>query len=124
MKRFRTLFLIALATASTAAGKPNFIVILTDDQGYGDVSAYRESDTRTPNIDRIGREGMLFTAMRSNCTVCSPTRAALKSADSCATAWIGRMVANRISVAVSICGRRWLFTVANAPLIRITTRAR
>jgi arylsulfatase A-like enzyme len=37
----------------------------------------RVKDVRTPNIDRIGKEGMLFTAMRANCTVCSPSRAAL-----------------------------------------------
>ncbi len=57
--------------------RPNFVVILTDDQGYGDVSAYGATDVRTPNIDRIGTEGMLFTSMRANATVCSPSRAAL-----------------------------------------------
>ena len=57
--------------------KPNFLLILADDHGYGDVSAYHASDVRTPNIDRIGAEGMLFTTMRANCTVCSPSRAAL-----------------------------------------------
>lgn len=57
--------------------KPNFLIILTDDHGYGDVSTYHQSDVRTPNIDRIGKEGMVFTTMRSNCTVCSPSRAAI-----------------------------------------------
>ena len=57
--------------------RPNFLIILNDDQGYGDVSAYHASDERTPNMDRIGADGMLFTAMRANCTVCSPSRAAL-----------------------------------------------
>ncbi|MBC8125891.1 MAG: sulfatase-like hydrolase/transferase [Gloeobacteraceae cyanobacterium ES-bin-144] len=57
--------------------KPNFLLIFTDDHGYGDVSAYGPSDVRTPNIDRIGAEGMLFSGMRANCTVCSPSRAAL-----------------------------------------------
>ena len=65
------------AAVSGAVVKPNFLLILTDDQGYGDVSAYGPSDVRTPNIDRIGAEGMLFTTMRANCTVCSPSRAAL-----------------------------------------------
>jgi arylsulfatase A-like enzyme len=59
------------------ANQPNFLIIFADDHGYGDVSAYRASDVQTPNIDRIGAEGMLFTAMRANCTVCSPSRAAL-----------------------------------------------
>jgi arylsulfatase A-like enzyme len=60
-----------------AAERPNFLVIFTDDQGYGDVSTYHASDVRTTHIDRLAAEGMLFTAMRANCTVCSPSRAAL-----------------------------------------------
>lgn len=67
----------SMPTRGSEATKPNFLVILTDDQGYGDVSAYGARDVRTPNIDRIGSEGMLFTTMRANCTVCSPSRAAL-----------------------------------------------
>ncbi len=57
--------------------KPNFLLIFTDDHGYGDVSTYSPSDVRTPHIDHIATEGMLFTTMRANCTVCSPSRAAL-----------------------------------------------
>ena len=60
-----------------ASARPNFLLIFTDDQGYGDVSAYHESDCRTPNIDSLARDGMLFTGMRANATVCSPSRAAL-----------------------------------------------
>jgi arylsulfatase A-like enzyme len=69
--------LFASGPALVAAARPNFLIIFTDDHGYGDVSAYHPSDVRTPNIERIGAEGMLFTAMRANCTVCSPSRAAL-----------------------------------------------
>lgn len=61
-----------------AAAPPSFLIILSDDHGYGDVSTYdAQSEVRTPHIDRIGREGITFTAMRANCTVCSPSRAAL-----------------------------------------------
>ena len=70
------LAIYALCLTQTRA-KPNFLLIFTDDHGYGDVSTYGRSDVRTPNIDRIASEGMLFTTMRSNCTVCSPSRAAL-----------------------------------------------
>lgn len=56
---------------------PNFLLIYTDDQGYGDVSTYQPTDVQTPHIDRIAAEGMLFTTMRANSTVCSPSRAAL-----------------------------------------------
>jgi arylsulfatase A-like enzyme len=62
---------------SSFAAKPNFLLIFTDDHGYGDLSTYGESDVRTPNIDRLAGQGMLFTTMRANCTVCSPSRAAL-----------------------------------------------
>ncbi len=72
-----TLCLFSGASAADRHFAPNFLIILTDDQGYGDVSAYHASDVRTPNIDRISAQGMLFTAMRANCTVCSPSRAAL-----------------------------------------------
>jgi len=64
-------------SANPAATRPNFLIIFADDHGYGDVSAYHTSDVRTPNIDQIANEGMLFTSMRANCTVCSPSRAAL-----------------------------------------------
>ncbi|MBE0542094.1 MAG: sulfatase-like hydrolase/transferase [Verrucomicrobia bacterium] len=81
IKSLRTLFavfsLVAFIGSSTAADKPNFLLIFTDDHGYGDVSTYGPSDVRTPNIDRLAAEGMLFTTMRANCTVCSPSRAAL-----------------------------------------------
>ena len=60
-----------------AAERPNLLLILTDDHGYGDVSAHHAIEVRTPHIDRIGAEGMLFTRMRANATVCSPSRAAL-----------------------------------------------
>lgn len=70
------LFLL-LGFALNLAAKPNLLIIYTDDQGYGDISVYGKKDIRTPNMDRIGEEGMLFTKMRANCTVCSPSRAAL-----------------------------------------------
>jgi arylsulfatase A-like enzyme len=75
-----TLFLPALVLAAHAAApaaKPNFLLIFTDDHGVGDVSTYERRDVLTPNLDRLAADGMLFTRMRANCTVCSPTRAAL-----------------------------------------------
>jgi arylsulfatase A-like enzyme len=69
--------LLVAGTRADAADRPSFLLIFTDDQGYGDVSAYGAADLRTPNIDRLGKEGMTFAKMRANCTVCSPSRAAL-----------------------------------------------
>jgi arylsulfatase A-like enzyme len=79
MKLVIAAFILSLSAlyAEKKVSRPNFLFILTDDHGYGDVSAYGATDVRTPNIDRIGSEGMLFTTMRANSTVCSPTRAAL-----------------------------------------------
>ncbi|MDP1799282.1 MAG: sulfatase-like hydrolase/transferase [Planctomycetaceae bacterium] len=81
MKQFSLITFAALVVGvghvTALAASPNFLLIFTDDHGYGDVSAYHQSDVNTPNIDRIAAEGMLFTAMRANCTVCSPSRAAL-----------------------------------------------
>lgn len=68
---------VALSALWARAEKPNVLLILTDDQGYADVSTYGRTEVRTPNIDRLAKEGMLFANMRSNCTVCSPSRAAI-----------------------------------------------
>nr|WP_236649337.1 sulfatase-like hydrolase/transferase [Rhodopirellula sp. SM50] len=56
---------------------PNLVLILADDLGYGDVSYQGAPDVKTPNLDRLAAEGIAFTGMRANCTVCSPTRAAI-----------------------------------------------
>jgi arylsulfatase A-like enzyme len=75
------LLLVAAGASSRAAStapRPNILVILTDDHGIGDVSAYRPNgDVRTPHLDRLAAEGLRFASMRANATVCSPTRAAL-----------------------------------------------
>ena len=62
--------------ASTDAQPPSIVVILADDLGYADVSTYGDR-LQTPNIDRIGREGAVFTQGYVTTPVCSPSRAAL-----------------------------------------------
>ncbi|MEX2285950.1 MAG: sulfatase-like hydrolase/transferase [Planctomycetaceae bacterium] len=57
--------------------RPNILVILADDLGYGDLSSYGAADLHTPNIDAIVAAGMKFENFYANCSVCSPTRAAL-----------------------------------------------
>jgi len=56
------------------AGKPNIVFIMADDLGYGDVGCYGATKIETPNIDRIAREGMMFTDAHTPSAVCSPTR--------------------------------------------------
>ncbi len=67
------------AAAQRRAGKPNVIVILVDDLGYGDLSSYGATDLKSPNIDKLIASGMRFDRFYANCPVCSPTRAALLS---------------------------------------------
>ena len=57
--------------------KPNIILIVADDLGYGDLSIFGNKNILTPNIDKLGEEGIVFTDFHSNGSVCSPTRAAL-----------------------------------------------
>ena len=57
--------------------QPNFIIFLTDDQGYGDLSCMGATDFKTPHLDRMAADGARFTDWYSNSPVCSPSRAAL-----------------------------------------------
>lgn len=57
--------------------KPNFIVIMTDDQGYGDLSCMGNTDFVTPNIDSLAQSGVRFTDWYAGSPVCSPSRACL-----------------------------------------------
>lgn len=57
--------------------KPNIIYILADDLGYGDLSVYGQEKFKTPNIDKLASQGMLFTQHYSGSTVCAPSRSVL-----------------------------------------------
>ena len=82
----REFLLVAVAAgAGISVGKamgvkvrrPNIVVIITDDQGYADLSAYSHhaGDIETPNMDRIADGGVLFTQGYVSAPVCSPSRA-------------------------------------------------
>ncbi|MFZ0429363.1 MAG: sulfatase-like hydrolase/transferase, partial [Acidobacteriota bacterium] len=72
------LLLVALPRlAFAAAESPNIVLIYTDDVGYGDVSCYGATRIRTPNIDRLSREGLRFTDAHSAAASCTPSRFAL-----------------------------------------------
>ena len=64
-------------TKDSKMSKPNFVVILVDDLGYGDLGCYGADDLDTPHLDRMAAEGIRFTHAYSNSPVCSPTRASL-----------------------------------------------
>lgn len=61
----------------SSAPRPNILLIVADDLGYGDLSAYGADDARTPRLDRLAREGVRLTDFYANAPVCTPTRAAL-----------------------------------------------
>ena len=71
------LALVAVAIAGPAAQRsqrPNIVMIIMDDLGYGDVGSYGAPDAKTPNIDRLAREGVKLTDFYANHANCSPTR--------------------------------------------------
>lgn len=72
--RFAPLLLVLLLTLAGDASPPNVVVILTDDQGWGDLGMNGNTNLSTPNIDRLAREGAHFERFYV-CPVCSPTRA-------------------------------------------------
>ncbi|MFP4501690.1 MAG: sulfatase-like hydrolase/transferase [Candidatus Hydrogenedentota bacterium] len=57
--------------------RPNILMIVVDDLGYGDLSCYGAADLHSPSIDQLAARGMRFTQFYANCPVCSPTRASL-----------------------------------------------
>jgi len=67
----------AQTTVPSTDLRPNIILILADDLGYGDLSAYGATDIDTPKIDSIAKEGIRFTDYYSAANTCSPSRAAL-----------------------------------------------
>jgi arylsulfatase A-like enzyme len=75
MKHFALLPLLVVPVA-LGAEKPNIIFVLTDDQGYGDLSCHGNPILKTPHIDRLHAEGVRFTDFHVSPT-CSPTRSAL-----------------------------------------------
>ena len=61
----------------SAARKPNIVLIVADDLGYGDLGVYGQQEIRTPNLDRMAAEGLRFTDYYAGSTVCAPSRSSL-----------------------------------------------
>ena len=71
--------ILGASPQAQAQRPPNVVLVMMDDMGYGDLGSYGASDVRTPNIDRLAREGVRLTDAYANGPVCTPTRAALIS---------------------------------------------
>jgi len=68
--------------------RPNIIFILADDLGYGDLGCYGQKEIATPNIDRLAKEGLIFTDHYAGSTVCAPSRCALMTGLHTGHCWI------------------------------------
>lgn len=104
LARFISIFLVALATTAFAA-PPNVILIMTDDQGYGDFGATGNKLIRTPNIDAMATRSTMMTTFYVS-PVCSPTRACLMTGrynyrTRCIDTWIGRSMVDPEEVTVA-----------------------
>src|SRR5688572_5117886 len=70
--------MVCFAVSSLAAErKPNIVLIVTDDQGWGDVGCYGAKELETPNLDALAKSGVRFTQFYAAAPLCSPSRAAI-----------------------------------------------
>lgn len=75
---FTATLVLDVAAVRAAARKPNIVVILADDLGYGDLGCYNDqAKVATEHLDKLASQGMRFTDAHSPCTVCTPTRYSL-----------------------------------------------
>lgn len=73
---FLFFFSAVITKAQPGSSKPNIIVLLADDLGYGDIGPYGQKKIQTPNLDRLAQLGTRFTQAYSGSTVCAPARSA------------------------------------------------
>lgn len=72
-----SLYSVEAQPSVTRGSKPNVVILLADDLGIGDVSAYHKNHIPTPHIDSLGTKGIRFTDAHVSAAVCAPSRAGL-----------------------------------------------
>ena len=77
MKHTLLALFLCLVFPLAAAERPNIVVVLIDDMGWGDLSCFGNQAAKTPNIDRLAAEGIRFRQFYVNSPICSPSRCAL-----------------------------------------------
>ena len=82
MKTLLPLLLILLPLGVTAqtprsSKLPNIIYVMVDDMGHADIGPYGQTEIKTPNLDKMAKEGMKFTAAYAGASVCAPSRSVL-----------------------------------------------
>lgn len=92
MPLIRTLLLgtcyLILSLVGAAAERPNIVIILADDLGYGDLSCYGQTAFTTPHLDELASRGMRFTDAYSGSPVCAPSRSVLLTGQHVGHTWI------------------------------------
>jgi hypothetical protein len=108
----RLIFFFLAFCSSLHAVKPNVIVILSDDLGWGSVGCYGANPelVRTPNIDRLAKEGRRFTDANTTSSVCSPTRYALMTGRYC---WRTSLISEVLSTTAPLHIETTRITVAS-----------
>lgn len=71
------LAVVGVLNEAVADDRPNIVLLLADDLGYGDLSCFGSPAVKTPNLDRLAKEGIKFTRFYAGSAVCSPTRASV-----------------------------------------------
>lgn len=74
---FAVVLCVPLVAAANDNDQPNFVVFLTDDQGWGDLACYGHPVIKSPNLDQFAAEGLRLTQCYAACSVCSPSRSAI-----------------------------------------------
>ena len=82
------LSLLGQAISAEPASKPNIIIFLADDLGYGDLGCFGSKHIKTPHLDQMAKEGMLLTDFYSGATVCAPSRCVLMTGLHMGHCWV------------------------------------
>ena len=77
MRLLPFLFLIVLSLANAANKQTNFVLVMADDQGWGQTGYYKHPVLKTPNLDEMASKGLRFDRFYAGGPVCSPTRASV-----------------------------------------------
>ncbi|MCM8537178.1 MAG: sulfatase-like hydrolase/transferase [Lentisphaeraceae bacterium] len=99
-KQFYFIVFIFISLQVLATNKPNIVFILTDDQGYGDLSCMGAKGFKTPNIDKIANEGMTFSDFYVH-NRCSPTRLAFMTGSNANRAGYGKVIYRHSHVGIN-----------------------
>jgi len=87
---------IATPAASSEAIRPNVILVLADDLGYGEIGSYGQQRIHTPQLDEMAAQGLRFTQLYAGSTICAPSRSVLMTGQHVGQTWVRGNASNRI----------------------------